>query len=159
MLFLLLYFIGSNARLIDVPYEVHSTFNYYNLCVQNIITQILYSWGQGPLDTSCLDTLVPPDFDGSDAATQSLSVTAFGVADLWNSGGQRDQPAAVCPNCPTCQACSNGSDSKDVNNVEIATLALTSLFTVLLLVLVLYFVLSGSKVPAMSTTEMKSNNL
>lgn len=76
--------LGASAQLIEVPYEVHGTFNYYNTCVQGIVLQILSTRGAGPIDESCLAALPPPDFDGKDEATQQMSLTAFGVTDLWN---------------------------------------------------------------------------
>lgn len=76
--------LGPYAQLIEVPYEVHGTFNYYNACVQGIVLQILATRGAGPIDQSCLALLPPPDFDGVEEATQQMSMTAFGVKDLWN---------------------------------------------------------------------------
>jgi hypothetical protein len=102
--------LGSSATVLDVPFEAHGTFNYENKCVQSIVLQILNTWGKGPLDTSCLAFQTPPDFDGSDADTQQLSVTAFGVADLWNIGGARDAPATTCTACPSCSSSSSSSD-------------------------------------------------
>ncbi len=93
--------------------------------MQSIVTQIFNTWGAGPIDQSCLAAAVPPDFDGALPETQSLSTTAFGVPDLWNSGGMRDAPAATCTSCQSC--------SDKYGNIEIAV------FTVLVLVIVIFF--------------------
>ena len=50
-----------------------------------IFAQFLISYGQS-YDTSCLSSIPIPDYDGSDAATQTLSMQYFGVRDLWNDG-------------------------------------------------------------------------
>jgi hypothetical protein len=113
--------LGSSAKVIDIPFEVHGVFNYENTCVQAIVLQILNTWGKGPLDTACLAFQRPPDFDGSDANTQQLSVTAFGVADLWNIGGARDAPATTCTaaSCPSCSS----SDDEDWPSSAVAIVA------------------------------------
>ena len=114
--------LGSSAKVIDIPFEVHGVFNYDNTCVQSIVLQILNTWGKGPLDTACLAFQRPPDFDGSDVSTQQLSVTAFGVADLWNIGGARDAPATTCTTA-SCPSCSSSDDDDDWPSSAVAIVA------------------------------------
>jgi pimeloyl-ACP methyl ester carboxylesterase len=82
--------LGSNARLLTIPYATHGTVSPASPCVTNIALNFLLSFGAisaAGVDSSCLSTLSPPDFDGQLQATQQLSQTFFGTTDLWNAGG------------------------------------------------------------------------
>jgi pimeloyl-ACP methyl ester carboxylesterase len=105
--------LGTNhTQLITVPYATHGTVAYDAPCVDSISAQFIGSLGKAKLNTTCLNSLVPPDFDGSNNDTQDLSMQYFGTRDLWNDGFQKDVNPE--PNsCPVCAACSNDDDDDD----------------------------------------------
>ena len=139
---------------------MHGVFNGYSTCGQSIVLQILNTWGLGPVDESCLQTLLPPDFDGSDSTTQSLSVTAFGVADLWNAGGLRDSVAESCPICASCAPCSSSTPSSDkVETIEYVILGLVSIILILALLVFTVSYLRNTNRPLSSLEERKVSSL
>ena len=137
---------------------MHATFNYENICVQSIVTEIFKTWGAGPIDQSCLAAQTPPDFDGALPETQSLSTIAFGVADLWNNGGKRDDPTPAVV-VPTCQSCPTCTSTKDDDNTEIAAFTTLALVIVILFAGVYLYFRSYliTSVPMASQEECRSN--
>jgi pimeloyl-ACP methyl ester carboxylesterase len=110
--------LGNTSQLITVPYATHGTANPGAPCVDGIITEFFATLGTAQLDTSCLNDLVPPDFDGSEAQTQSLSQEYFGTTDLWNNGYQKD----VNPVPTTCTDDDSSSSNSDWSNSEVNSL-------------------------------------
>lgn len=88
--------LGSNARLLTVPYSAHGTVNYQAPCVNSIAFNFLLAFGStsaADVDTSCMSTIQAPDFDGRLDATQQLAKTYYGTTDLWNAGGPIPTPS------------------------------------------------------------------
>ena len=75
--------LGGNATLLTVPYSAHGTVNPSNLCVDSILLEFISSLGQS-YDPSCLSSIPQPDWEGTEEATEQLSMSLFGTPDLWN---------------------------------------------------------------------------
>jgi hypothetical protein len=41
-------------------------------------------------DTSCIQDLTPPDFDGVETSTQNYAYKYFGTYNLWNNGSNNN---------------------------------------------------------------------
>jgi pimeloyl-ACP methyl ester carboxylesterase len=75
-----------------VPYAHHGIVDPSNMCAVQYVTDLMAL--NVNADPACLETSVPPpDWDGSDAATQSNALTWFGTSDLWNNGYVFDEQA------------------------------------------------------------------
>ena len=107
--------LGNTSRLITVPYATHGTVSYDTPCVNSFVIEFLYSLGTAELDTSCLNDLPAPDFDGSEPATQSLSLEYFNTKDLWNNDFQVDVSPTPTP-CPSPADDDNTDWSQDQVN-------------------------------------------
>eukprot|EP01040_Poterioochromonas_malhamensis_P011488 gene11488-12524_t len=104
--------LGNSTTLVTVPYAVHGTVNPDATCVNQMAADFINSLGQGSINTTCLNSLQPPDFDGSEASTQSYSLHYFNTTDLWNNGNQRDLP----PSTSTCPTVTTSNDDNDNDN-------------------------------------------
>lgn len=86
--------LGSFATLLHVPYANHGTFAYDAPCVDSIVVEFFST--KGVLgDTSCLNDLLPPDFDGSENITQELSKKYFGTSYLWGGNSRVEDTTAT----------------------------------------------------------------
>jgi pimeloyl-ACP methyl ester carboxylesterase len=97
--------LGPNvdARVYVVPYAGHGIIEPANMCALRLATAWLSL--KTDLDTSCLATSVaPPDWDGSEAATQNdLALKYFGTTDLWNNGMVFDTTSATVQSSSECE--------------------------------------------------------
>ncbi len=78
----------------------------YNDGVDGIATEFFASLGTS-YDTSCVNDLPIPDFDGSDPATQNISMEYFGNSDLWGNEKTFDEvvvPASDNSDCDFSQS-------------------------------------------------------
>eukprot|EP01040_Poterioochromonas_malhamensis_P015517 gene15517-17383_t len=128
---------NNQTTFLSIPYASHGVVNQEALCVDSIVSSFINQLGQGSLNTSCLDSLQVPDFDGSEFETQSIALQYFGTTDLWNNDYQKD----VTPDTPTCTTIiydnSNGN-SWSQDDVNILIIALTVPCGVIILALIGY---------------------
>jgi len=75
--------LGPNATLVTVPYAAHGTVNPDAPCVLALAAEFLGSFGKS-LNTSCLNTIPVPDFEGDRPETAALSMHYFDTTALWN---------------------------------------------------------------------------
>lgn len=74
--------LGNHARLITIPFAAHGTLSPGADCANSIISTFLLSLGT-ETDTSCLQEIVPPDYDGVEDGTRRLATAFFGTDMLW----------------------------------------------------------------------------
>lgn len=99
--------LGNQSTLLNVPYNSHVTLAEDNPCVDGIVLEFFNSLGTS-YDTSCLNYVPMPDWDGSTEAVQSFSQQIFGTTDLWNDNYAVDVPAKNnCPEVVTVTAASS----------------------------------------------------
>lgn len=80
----------AGVSLYIVPYAQHGLVAPDNLCVTDVVTDILGF--KTDVDTSCIETCKPPpDWDGSEEETRDMSLQWFGTRDLWNNGFEVDE--------------------------------------------------------------------
>ena len=77
----------ENAFLVSVPFSTHQptkrTFsNPKGTCAMDILRHFVYN--NDPGDTSCLERISPPDFDGNSQISKQVSQFLFGTPDLWS---------------------------------------------------------------------------
>lgn len=72
----------------SVPYAPHGAF-FFSPYINSTVScgmKIATSWLlHGKADTSCLSTVLPPDFEGTLERTKTLSNTVFGTTSLWGN--------------------------------------------------------------------------
>ncbi len=112
-----------------VPYAAHGLVAYEHPCVNSNATAFFSSLGTS-YDTSCLDDLVPPDFDGSDSASQSTSLQYFNNSDLWGNGKVFDV-AAASDDCKFTQS--------EVTNLILGITIPLSIIIIVQFLLICYF--------------------
>jgi hypothetical protein len=112
--------LGNNSHLLNVPYNSHVCFDFDAPCADSIILAFFQSLGES-YDSSCLDDIEPPDFDGSTQEARNYSMQLFGTYDLWNNGFEVDVDAAVPTTSTTTVpllGCIDNNTSKDGSTME-----------------------------------------
>jgi hypothetical protein len=86
---------SNNQLLITIPYAVHAsafpgrsetTSSPYS-CGMEIAASFFLQGGVDAPDTSCLKSLVPPDFAAVRNSTQAMSELLLGTTDAWGVSG------------------------------------------------------------------------
>lgn len=118
--------LGKTARLITVPFAAHGTFSLEATCADGIISNFLLSTGT-EINTTCLQDIQPPDFDGSQKSTKRLANAFFGTNNLWNLNSTLIAQLASSIHLPSTQH-GGATDGYVVTTVQLAGVVIGSSF-------------------------------